>query len=51
MSACPPMHGLQLRPHGRLLFVQDITVNVSATACPIQITAHHHIDVYVDINY
>ena len=38
-------------PYRRLLFVQDITIiYIRATACPVQIRAHHHIDVYTDIN-
>ena len=50
--------------YGRLLFVRDITITSALigyclygtlllrprSACPIQIRAHHHIDVYTDIN-
>ena len=48
-------YGLQLRPRWTGP-IREVTVcighyyYVSATACPVQIRAHHHIDVYTDIN-
>ena len=52
-------------PYSRLLFVRDITITSALignclygtlllrprwTACPVQIRAHHHIDVYISIS-
>ena len=38
-------NGLQLRPH-----IMGQSPIQTVPACPVQIRAHHHIDVYTDIN-
>ena len=45
---------LQLRPYcvpySRLLFEWTLLLRPRWTPCPVQIRAHHHINVYTDIN-